>query len=321
MFFFKSIVTAPTIGFRLDVPKYHFGVETNYYQATVSSTDYLQYQGYGKTFFDVGLYGSYKNFKFHLFYANHNFRNIAYFGAGDTMRFAFKEFYGLALSYKHGPYEIVLRNDQIWTIEEDFIVVSEIAFGFNLKLIRSLALTSNEKKEKKTVLPNLINLQVGLNLTGNELNIETTSMLPMKIAPMLGVEFTYRNYQLYMRRAYWQNINISYDAAGKYTSLYNQIGLAYQVSLKKEINFFVGLHHFWNYTRGQQFLDFRENGILDEILGILPQNKGIGLELKYPFANNIDFILDADYYYEAHPRLGTGFNRESFRLSAIYNFR
>ncbi len=124
-----------------------------------------------------------------------------------------------------------------------------------------------------------------------------------------------------MRGDYLQKIKMSYDATGKYTALYNQIGLAFQVSLKKEINFFVGLHHFLNYARGQQFLDFRENGISDEILGILPQNKGIGLELKYPFANNIDFILDADYYYEAHPRLGTGFNRESFRLSAIYNFR
>ena len=48
--FLKSIITAPTIGLRLDVPRYHFGLETNYYQATVSSADNRLYQGYGKTF-------------------------------------------------------------------------------------------------------------------------------------------------------------------------------------------------------------------------------------------------------------------------------
>ena len=64
--FFKSIVTAPTIGLRLDVPKYHFGIETNYYQASVPSTDDLQYEAYAKTLFDIGVYGSYKRFKLHF---------------------------------------------------------------------------------------------------------------------------------------------------------------------------------------------------------------------------------------------------------------
>ncbi len=194
-------------------------------------------------------------------------------------------------------------------------------FYFARGALNRLNFSSFLKKEKELKLPNLINLQIGLNFTGNELNGETPSMLPVKIAPMLGVELAYSKYQIYLRRALWQNVNISYDGAGKFTSVYNQIGFAYEVSIGDELNFFAGIHHFWSNTRGQQYLDFRKDGVSDDILWFVPQNKGIGLHIKYPFANNIDFILAADYYYEAHSRLGTGFNRESFRLSAVYNFR
>jgi len=324
--FFKSILTAPTIGLKLDVPKYHFGIETNYYQANVPSTDDLQYQAFAKTYFDVGVYGIYKRFKLHLNFASLNFRHLADFGFRNPDVLAFQNGIGMAITYTHAGYDITLRQERVFNFDvlgrKYGLSKSGINAGIVLKLSKSLSLIKQEKEKKnKSTLSNLINLQVGLNFTGNELNGETPSMLPIKIAPLVGVEFTYLDYQIYLRRAVWRNVDISYENAGKFTSLYNQIGFAYQFTLNNDIRFFAGVHHFWNYSRGQQYLDFLDGGFKTENLWFIPQNRGIGLELKYPFANNIDFILDADYYYEAHPRLGTGFNRESFRLSAVYNFR
>jgi len=319
--FFNSFVTAPTIGLRLDVPKYNFGIETNYYQASVPTTVDFQYQSYAKTFFDLGVYASYKNSKFHMFYANENFRNQASFGLGNVNRLAFDQGIGLAYSYTHASYDISIRSENTFRIVNGIVAVDNPLTGLTLKLSKSLALTESKTEKSKGPLANLINLQVGLNLTGNELNGEVPSMLPIKIAPLVGLELTFKDYHIYMRRVFWYNLDVSNYYGGKLTSMYNQIGFGYKVDVNNKKHFFVGLHHFWNNTRGQQYLDFRENGFSDDVLWFIPQNRGVGLELKYPFANNIDFILDADYYYEAHPRLGTGFNRESFRLSAVYNFR
>ncbi|QNR24305.1 hypothetical protein [Croceimicrobium hydrocarbonivorans] len=324
--FFKSIVTAPTIGLRLEVPKYYFGLESNYYQASVSTVSTLWDKLYGKLYFDAGVYGVYKNFRLSIFYNHINFRNYIDFGLSGEMDLAYEHSVGCGFSYTKNNYELGLRIERVWEIiDYDRFPLSPRLEIVTLRLMRNFSLLKNKEEKTKAFakeVDDFFNLQFGLFFTGNGLHGRVPSMPLLKVAPSLGVEFVYRNFGIYLRRSVWMNLDVFYPEAGKYTSINNQIGLSYDFQLFGDEQFTLGVHHVWNYTRGQQYLSISQGAEYSEdLLSYIPQNQGLGFLIGYELNRNLDLLLSSDFYYKAYPELGTGINRESIRIGLMYNLR
>lgn len=328
--YFKSFITAPTIGFRLEAKKYHVGIESHYYQASVPTTVPDKAALYGKMYFDAGVYGIYRNFRLSLFYNHINFRNYVYFGFGDLLTLAYEEGVGAGISYTQKDYEIGFRVERLWEVDLDGNIPLETTVEiFTLRLVRNFKLLNpkeddNRKPKISASKKNLFNLQFGLMVSGNGLHGRVNSMSFLKVAPSLGIEFNYRNFGLYLRRSVWQNIDLYYPEADKYNSLNNQIGLSYDISLPKLNSLTVGMHHLWNYTRGQQYYSIIKAPPyppVEEVAPFIPQNQGVGIMLSYEVARNLDFVLNTDFYYKSYPELGNGWNAESLRFGLLYNLR
>ncbi len=67
-----------------------------------------------------------------------------------------------------------------------------------------------------------------------------------------------------------------------------------------------------------QALDFVEGNSNFSITNVY-QDFSIGADVRYSINPSWDVAMNLDYYYQANPRLGTGFNRESLKLGLIYN--
>ncbi len=329
--FTKSIITAPTIGLKLDFPKYHFGIESNYYQAAATTVLTDRYLLYGKHYFDVGIYGSYNGFSVAAFYNHINFRNYKYFGFGDIMDLAYEQGVGLGIGYTKGSYDFSLRLERAWEWNPSntrFPLSTRVEI-FCLRLLRNFDLIELSKEES-TQLEGLdnefFNLQFGLIGSGNGLHGLVGSMTYAKLAPSIGVEIKYKEFGVYLRRSMWVNLDLELSEAGKFSSVNNQIGLSYDLDLVGLYGFNIGVHHVWNYTRGQQHLNLLEDPLgeeleLEEFVSYFPQNQGLGLAVSYELNRHLEFLLISDFYYKAAARLGKGFNSESLRLGLLYNLR
>lgn len=327
--FFKSIITAPTIGLKLDFPDYHFGIETNYYQAASTTSNPNVFLLYGKHYFDLGLYGSYKGFSLSIFYTHINFRNYTDFGFGDIMDLAYEKGLGLGLGYSKESYELSLRLERgwEWSLSNNYFPLVTTVEIFTLRLMKNFDLlnaSNGRTPSKRESVKKFFNLQFGLIGSGNGLHGIVGSMPYVKLAPAVGVELNYKNFGIYLRRSLWLNLDIDYPEAGRFSSLNNHIGLSYDLKLFNIDRFNIGIHHVWNYTRGQQYLNILQNPTGAEnvdVLSFLPQNKGVGLALGFEMNEHLDFMLISDFYYEAEARLGKGFNSESLRFGLLYNLR
>jgi len=332
--FWNSIVTAPSIGLRIELPKYHFGIESNYYQADVTSSNYIEAFGweklYGKEYLDLGVYGFYKGIRASAFYSFSNFRN---YHNGPTIgqvdNPAFERAIGIGLEYRLKDYELGFRVERAWEIStvRGFYDLTFWLDAWTFRLNRRFdILELSKNKEPKNPSLNFINLQFGLIGSGNGLHGLVNSMSPFKLAPALGVEFIYDRFEIYLRRSRWVNLDIYREDIGKYSSVNNQIGLAVNFAIRDYKNFKAGIHHVWNYTRGQQHLNILEGQIFDlnqpeTHISYIPQNLGWGLSFGYKINPSLDFVVFSDFYYKAAQRLGTGFNAESLRFGLMYNLR
>jgi len=325
----QSIITAPTIGLRLEVPEYHFGLEANYYQASVPTVSPNFYQAYAKTFTDIGAYVVFNRWRFSAFYTSTGIRNFVRLTGPNFQDNAYENGIGIGASYNFMDYEIAWRMERLFFFYyDDNVPEPNILFGHTFKISKTLDLLKKKEDAQEPDTESLfgMNIQLGTMVTGNALRDRGPSMSFVKIAPTLGFEFSYKGYQTYMRRSVWISPEVFSSVARKFTSLYNQIGFGYNFSLPREEHLFVGMHHFWNYARGQQFMDVFEaqqnnTAIPADAYEFIPNNKGIGIELKYPLNKHFDLIFDSDFYYQVHPQLRTVINPESFRLGILFNLR
>lgn len=329
--FFNSIITAPTIGLKLDFPDYHFGIESNYYQAAATSNLTDGFLLYGKNYVDLGFYGSYKGFSLAAFYTHINFRNYTNFGFGDIMDLAYERGVGLGIGYTKGSYDISIRVERVWewTPEDPIFPLTTWVEIFTLRLMRNfdlIQLSKEESIQRKELNNEFFNLQFGLIGSGNGLHGFVGSMPYAKIAPSIGVELKYKQFGAYLRRSMWLNLDLGFPEAGKFSSVNNHIGLSFDLDMLGLIDFNFGIHHVWNYTRGQQYLNILEDQgagelELEEYTSYLPQNQGLGLAVSYELNRHLEFIVISDFYYKAAARLGKGFNSESLRFGILYNLR
>lgn len=325
----QSIITAPTIGIRLEVPEYHFGIEANYYQASVPTVSPILYQAYAKTFTDLGAYALFNKWRFSVFYTSTGIRNFVRLTGMNFQDNAYENGIGIGASYNFLGYEVAYRMERLfYFFYNDNVPEPNIWSGHTFKISRTLDLQNRKEDAHAPTTESLfgINMQLGSIVTGNALRGRGPSMSFVKIAPTLGFEFSYKDYQIYLRRSVWISPEVYSPVARKFTSLYNQIGMGYKFSLPREQQLFIGMHHFWNYTRGQQYMDVFEaqqsNTVLpSDAYEFIPNNRGVGIELKYPLNKHFDLILDADFYYKVHPKLRTVINPESLRLGILFNLR
>lgn len=325
----QSIITAPTIGLRLEVPEYHFGFEVNYYQASVPTVSPNFFQAYAKTFTDVGAYAVFDRWRFSAFYTSTGIRNFVRLTGRNFQDNAYENGIGIGVSYSFLNYEIAYRMERLfYFFYNDNSPEPNIWFGHTFKISKTLDLLTRKEDAQESTSESIfgINMQLGTMVTGNALRGRGPSMSFVKISPTLGFEFSYKDYQIYLRRSVWISPEVYSPIARKFTSLYNQIGMGYSFSLPREQQLFIGMHHFWNYARGQQYMDVYEAqqnnaNIPSDAYEFIPNNKGIGIELKYPLNQHFDLILDSDFYYEVHPQLRTVVNPESFRMGVLFNLR
>lgn len=329
--FFNSIITAPTIGIKLDFPDYHFGIESNYYQAAATSLIEDRFLLYGKNYVDLGLYGSYKGFSLAAFYTQINFRNYTDFGIGDLSDLAYERGVGLGFGYSRGSYDVSVRVERAWEWNPNNtrFPLSARAEIFTLRLMRNFdlfQLSKEESTQRNEPVNEFFNLQFGLLGSGNGLHDYVGSMPYVKIAPAIGIELKIREIGMYLRRSMWVNLDLGFPEAGKFSSVNNHIGFSYDLDILGLDDFNFGIHHVWNYTRGQQYLNILENPSVGELefedyISYLPQNQGLGLAVSYELNRHLEFIVISDFYYKAAARLGNGFNAESLRFGILYNLR
>ncbi len=320
----KSIITAPTFGLDLYHTNSKFGVETAFYTAFTPSTDNLEVFPYVKNFWLAGTYYRFYNFRVSAFYAISDNRNRLFFNSSQRPYNTFTRGLGLAVSYSIGNADFSIRKEFAYLFSERFNSPAGLYEHFVLNIQKRFSF-QNRKELEVSKLESPLTFAVGLGVSGNELRGVALSMPRYKFFPTVGLEFLVKsiNTSLYARRAVWffpenlsgLNLNL--------TSQLNYVGLAYHHDFPEKWGTIkMGMHVFWNATRGQQFWDNIQNDtITDENLWFNYQNHGLGLDLRYsPYQSNFDFVFNMDVYLKAQRRVGTGLNRESFRFSILYNF-
>ena len=191
---------------------------------------------------------------------------------------------------------------------------------WTFRVTKRLPIISNQKNSTNRSPDGPFSLTFGLMASGNDLRDEDPSESAMKVFPTIGAEYEIRslNMSLYLRRAMWLNIE-AFDFNFRKTSQLNYLGVSYWWNVTASQQVKIGLHHIWDLDKAILFLDYVESNGYKGGRFTQYENFGVGLDLRYSLNKNWDATMDLDYYYKANPRLGTGFNAESFRLGLLYN--
>jgi len=309
--YLNKIVYTPTIGFGYFDPKLRMGAELRYYRSVVPSTILDRDYYVSRSAFTIGPYYRAKKWKFSLFYVERDVRHFigTRFIFPGLKRATVRRNIGLAVARRVGNFDFELTNQQVVSISpwdgSLLFELHDLWAQVNLTISRDIYLLGDQERRKEPMrTDNRFHFSLGVMASGSELR-----------GGFLN--------DFYGRQGNWFVIEADNSFGLKFTSQIRYAGAAYLLPLTNGKELKIGLHHVWNHTRAQQFLDFLakppEEADFTELNPLKPQNMGVGVDLRYGISPQFDFVFNMDVYYKAHQRLGNGLNRESFRLGLLYN--
>lgn len=333
--FIQKVAYTPTFGLGYYHPQLNMGAEARYYRAAVTIPDASSEFLVVRSFFSLGGYYQLKKWKFSAFYSWQNYR-IANFIISDfplrgPFPFSLDKGMGIGVARTFGNFNVELTNKQLIGLSENSSSFFNKAFrGWNFTFTRDIYLKKTQANTReRTNTKNNFHFTVGAMLSGNELGGDNAPFVGVpnaKLFPTFGLEFRAENlnFSIYGRQGNWFSLEAAQDVGIKLNSQVRYAGLAYLHVLKNEHELKMGLHHVWNHTRGQQFLDYISNppeaaADYEALNPLMAQNKGVGLDIRYALTRHFDVTTNVDWYYKAHENVGTGLNRESFRIGLLYN--
>jgi len=331
--FFGTLGAAPTLGIGYFNEKLNLGLEGHYYRLIHPSTSTVEDFIISDTYFNLAVYYRLGSFKTSVFYSYLNSAQWAAFSI-RTPFLSTASFRGAGLSfgYQYNNFDVQL-NKEFFFITFGSRVTSENIFlasfweYWTLSIDKDLYLNKDRRNgasgKGKRIKPHLV---LGGIVTGSEesddIEFALLELPNSKLFPTMGMEIRIESMRLslFARRGIWASFQTADDYGLKVNSQLTRVGIAYFHPLPFWNDLKLGLTHVWNSSRGQQFADFLIlERLTQELTPFEIQNQAVGLDIRLGLTHTLDFLVNADYYYKAHHRVGKGLNRESFRLGLLYN--
>ena len=326
-----TLTAPPTIGVGYWYAPAKLGLETTFYQVHYPRGSADEEFRASDFLFNAGIYYRLDQFKAGMYYS---YLNTSWWLSSPGQTYSpgttIQRGVGIGLGYYYQNFDFEFRKEFV----VEFIGKQSSMAGLfeysTLAVKKNISLLNKRSKVEATGRSGDNNLNfhlvMGATVTGSEESdeaaLESQWFSGFKFMPTLGLELRHEPIQVsyYIRRSIWARTPGFDDSGYNVNTQLTRTGFSYLIPMPWIHELKLGLSHVWNASRSQQRVEqSNTEEVFPQLRFFEVQNQAIGLDIRAGLTREIDFTTSLDIYYQAHPQVGTGINRESLRLGLLYN--